>query len=247
MIEIICRNGILNLKFIEACLGKKILVKLKKFNTDDFFIFHKFLRINKKILTFDNLGQIGYFEYDLIGHDDKIIESKQGNFVQNISLNINIKNQNNKVHRESSEIKLKNHKENNLIIKNKNEKIYFDTNELPTKLKHIFEDFVDNGTEFIYIQDPYFDFNCYRDLLEKIPINLNVKILYSNKCDSLPNDHKYQLIKSTSQNNINKIHDRFIITKNFGYQIGISLNGIHKNKSFIIKIEDVSQLLREFN
>jgi hypothetical protein len=45
--------------------------------------------------------------------------------------------------------------------------------------------------------------------------------------------------------NNGEIHDRFIITKDFGYLIGVSLNGIHKNKTFIkeiLNLKDIKNL-----
>lgn len=42
------------------------------------------------------------------------------------------------------------------------------------------------------------------------------------------------------------IHDRYIVTRHFGYYIGISLNGMHKNKSSINKIHNTADFLKYF-
>jgi hypothetical protein len=132
-----------------------------------------------------------------------------------------------------------------MVLVNKMEKTYFEQPELKSQVEKLFEEFQKYAVDFVYIQDPYFDYNFYRDLIEKLPSNLVVKVLHTKeKAKNIPNAHNITLIEDNEKNG--RIHDRYIVTKHFGYYIGISLNGSHKNKSSFNKIYNTKDFLKYF-
>ena len=245
MVELICKNGTLKLSFENQEIGNKLHIKLKTYNTDSEFVFEKIIKIITLESIYDVPDNIGYFEYTLVNNNDEILESKSGGLIRKISMKMDIQTPN-KVYRDSLEITSDDYKDNNKIIIDKNEEIYFDSNKLKSKITDVFKEFIKYSIDFIYIQDPYFDYGFYKNLLENIPTNLLVKIKYSKLSSNLPSNNNF-VLKKDQKRNTNNIHDRLIISKNFGYQIGISLNGINKNKSFVTKIYDTNQFLKEFN
>lgn len=102
--------------------------------------------------------------------------------------------------------------ENTDVCVDKKKQIYFPKSEFQSKISEVFEDIIQNAQEFVYIQDPYFNYTFYITLIEKLPSNLDVKVMYAkDRKLNLPSNHKLTLIKDNNQDG--KIHDRFIITK----------------------------------
>ena len=197
------------------------------------YLFKEYVDIQNERYTFDG-GNFGYYECEIINSDNDIVFEENDTFIGKIKL---IMDMNISTHtiRESCEIVGSDFQENLQLIVNKSEKTYFDNSDLQNRIDGIFKDFKANATKFVYIQDPYFDYNSYHDLIENLPSNLVVKVLCSKgKQRNIPNNHNLILIEDTKIDGA--IHDRFIITESFGYYIGISLNGIHKNKSCVVKI-----------
>lgn len=191
-----------------------------------------------------NVGNFGYYECEIIDCENNVVFEESNTFLGALDLKIDVKTSQGII-RSEVRIEEEEFKETKKTLIDKTSKVYFSQPELMSKISEIFGHIIQNAQDFVYIQDPYFDYRYYSALIEKLPLNLDIKIKYeNNKNLNIPSNRKLTLIKDNKQNG--KIHDRFIITKNFGYFIGISLNGLDTNKGSINYIYDTNELRKEF-
>jgi acylphosphatase len=113
---------------------------------------------------------------------------------------------------------------------------------LDTISKHIYK--------YIKIMDPYLSVE-WVDFISTLPDNVDVKIITSitkepqnqagiiPKCKNLHNAEKIEIIKIYDKNKNptgTPLHDRYILTKDMGWQIGTSLNSASKNYTNIMQL-----------
>ena len=227
--------------------GSKLIIRLKENVLDYEYLHWEMLNIENDTHTLDVID-FGYYECEIFDYDNKLVFWEHEAILGFISLNIDVKTQDGVI-RQYIELQESEFKENTMILLNKMEKTYFEIPELKDRIEELFDEITRGAKDFVYIQDPYFNYDFYEKLIKNLPRNLDVKVLYNPKRNEeelhLPSPCTFTLIKDKGQNG--KIHDRFIITKDFGYNIGISLNRMHENKSFIHKIYNTTNVKEFFN
>lgn len=221
----------------------KLMIRLKNNYAEYNYLFKKMINIENENYIFD-VGNFGYYECEIFDCENELVFEESDTFLGNFELTLDTKTSHGIV-RSYFEFTDDEFQENTMVLINKMEKTYFEQPELAAQVKTIFEEFKKYAVDFVYIQDPYFDYNSYRDLIENLPRNLVVKALYiKGKAKNIPAVHNMTLIEDNEKNG--RIHDRYIVTKHFGYYIGISLNGTHKNKSSFNKIRNTENVLKYF-
>lgn len=220
--------------------GSKLIVRLKENYLEYEYLHREMLTIESDVYTLA-VTNFGYYECEIFDCYNRLVFEEHETILGKVLLNLDFKTSEGII-RHSLELQEKEFKENTMVLINKMEKIYFEIPELQDRIEEILNEIITGVNGFVYIQDPYFDYNFYKQLIENLPKNLDVKVLYSpQKIDKLhlPSNYTFTLIEDNGQNG--QIHDRFIITKDFGYYIGISL--IVNSKSRIHRITEISLLV----
>ncbi len=112
--------------------------------------------------------------------------------------------------------------------------------------------------EYIKIMDPYLSVE-WVDFISSLPDNVDVKIITSKpenqkdiiqKFESLRKSNKIEIIKIFDNEGSPKgthLHDRFILTKDRGWQIGTSLNSASKKYTNITQLPNKGDIEENFN
>lgn len=234
------------IKYVNS--GHKLILRLKDNYTEYDWLFKKIIDLENEEYTFD-VGAFGYYECEIFDCENKLVFEESNTFLGAVNLGFDFKTPEGVI-RSYINVEEEGFKEKTNVLVDKNEQVYFTVEELNSKIPEVFKDIVQNAQEFVYIQDPYFDYRFYCTMIEDLPHNLTVKVMYKkNEQLNIPPAHRLILIKRDrewEETHNGGIHDRFIVTKKFGYCIGISLNGVHKNKSYVNKIFNTSDFIKDF-
>ena len=183
MIEnISCRNNLLEIEIPPKLVNKSfsMSIRLKDNYLDDKAFFSKRVELNCDSFSFSVDRDAVYFECDIYDEEGNLIHQQADSFMVKIVNKIDMEGKS-EINRQVVEIKSKDYRESDRIVIDKSEQEYFSKTESPNRIKQIFDRFIYSAYDYVYIQDPYFDFNSYKDLIENLPVNIEVKVLCKNK------------------------------------------------------------------